>query len=799
MNFHDCIQTAIDTGRITAKKGAEAHGAYQRSYERAAATMSPAEAELHAAQSAMNEITSVKAARRWQRINEMQRSHELYTRLMGAADPVREMEHIVQDLELSYETVQSIAMSNLDRLLLKYAPQKAGLVVPEAGLDDIAHAAFGEHAPAEAQEMAKSIGETMETLRQWANSYGAAIPENPNYRLPQMQDHVRVAAVQKDTWVNDHIDTLDWEVMRFGGQPIAVEDRAEVLGRTYDGIINDGFDREELAQGNRGTLVTKLNRDRFLYYKDADSYLAMMKKYGAGNLHQQVIGAIDGMAKDISILRVFGPSSDGGKEFAKRVALKRASDLNSAQPEGKRTALDKMKRQVALFDREYAIHARHVPTLDGNWAMNTFSTVRSLAVAAKLGGVFIPSLFGDLANMKAMARVFNLPAGGEIRRYLANFVGGDAERAEAIRGGVIFQQGISLAHSRQRYFSGLDGPHWARRVSDVTYRAGLAAHHTQVARNAAGKWFQGILADHAHMRFDDLPFAPMLVENGITPADWDAFRATPVYTHEGATFLRPVDAFKQDRRVAEKFSNAMQLYVRTAIPDTTLRQRAFVGEAIDPNSFSGQFARTTWSLASFPAAIYFNQLRRIAQTPGIRNKLVLGGQYALWTMLGGIMITQAKALVAGQQLYNMGLTNNDGSFNADFWGRAFANGGTFGILGDFIYNNINLSNSTYHPGTPTEEYLKKAKKLTIDDMIAAAQGKEPKVGKDAMTFIDANTPDLWYTKLLWQRAVSDQLFREADPVGWDRYQRYTREHEEGMWWGPDQGPEAIRPGTAIGQ
>lgn len=121
-----------------------------------------------------------------------------------------------------------------------------------------------------------------------------------------------------------------------------------------------------------------------------------------------------------------------------------------------------------------------------------------------------------------------------------------------------------------------------------------------------------------------------------------------------------------------------------------------------------------------------------------------------------------------------------------------------GILGDLIFNNINISNSSYRPGNPTEEYLKAAHKLTIDNLIDAAKGDDLEVGADALNFLDENTPDFWYMKLLMQRSIMDQALEMADPAGYRAKQRYEREHAEGMWWGQGDEPEAINPATAIG-
>jgi hypothetical protein len=816
MSFRECIQTAIDTGRISSKKGAEAFRAYDRTFERSVAAGEPeGVADGIAAAKTLDEITTLKGARRWQRLNEMQRAHEIYSKFRDAKDPAKVLQDIISDMEYASETVRSLTMANLDRMMAEFKPKAGGFIVPERGLRDIVRAAYGQPASPAAKEMAEGVIEAREILRKWANSYGASIPENANAKLPQTHDRVKVQAVPEDEWVADHLRTLDWEVMRFAGREIDEGDREDLLRRTYQGIINDGFDRGDISQLHTPGLASRLNRDRFLYYKDADAYMDMQDKYGAGSFYDQTINMVEVMAKDISLLRVFGPHAESMKEFTKRAALSRAAELNNAAPAGKKDIVKRVEREAALFQREYDIHAWHVPSADGNFAVQTFSAIRTLAVSAKLGFSLIPNMMGDLANSGAMKNVLGVPQASVLRSYAAEWVPSPGKRREAARMGIIFENAISLTQARIRYFGALDGPAVARRVSDITYRLGLAAHHTQVIRNAQGKQVMGIFAEHANVKFDDLPFAPLLMERGITADEWDRFRATPLYVSGRATFLLPIDMWRAgddaSKKVAEKFSDVVQMYIRTAVPDTTLRSRAFLGEALDPNSVMTQSIRTMTSLWSFPAAIWFNQLERIAHAPGLRNKIVFGTKYFTWMLLAGAAIVQLRALANGDNLFDMRPQDDNGNVNLGFWGKALAQGGGLGIVGDLVFNNVNMSNSPRFSGDPTTEYLKKLHKLTIDNLWDAGANAayergyrdepsdELNVGKDALDFMDANVPDLWYTKVIWERAIGDELMQQGDPAAWERKQRYHDENvPQGRWWELSGEPEAPRLETAVG-
>lgn len=799
MSFRDCIQTALDSGRLSAKKADEAFSAYDEAFERAKVEEPEGVANTIAANAVLEEITTLKAAKRHERMATMQRSHEIYTRLMNSKDPARELQEIITDLELAQQTVRSIAMANLDRLMDKYGPKLAGLKV-NTNLDDVVRGAYPDsvgRVSTEAKAHADAIVETWEMLRQWANMYGANIPENVNARLPQTQEAVKVRAHDEQTFIDDHLKHADWEVMKFGGKLIPPDKREEILRHTYEGIISDGFDRPEVAQLNAPGLASRLNRDRFIYYKDAESYIAMQEKYGAGTLYEQTINTVESLAKDIALLKLFGPAADSMREFTKRTALKRAADLNLAKPNNKRTLVDNMKRQVALFDDEVKIHSWHIVSADGNLPVQTFGAVRNVAVSALLGSSFIPNLAGDIMNAAAMRHVLKMPEVSVFRSYTKEFLSSSRTKREAAQLGVIMDSMISLAQGRARYFGALDGPTSVRRFTDISYRLGLANHHTQMIRNAQGKQLLGMWANHADDQFDDLPFAPFLIERGISKEDWDAFRATPLTDVRGAKFLVPRQMFLTgDKVVAQKFSDALQLFIRTQVPDVNLRSRRAMGEFVDPNSASGQSIRTLGSLFAFPVTIWYNQLRRISEAPGLRDKLVFGARYVTAMTLAGYAIMQMRAITQGKELHDM--------TDLDTFGNAMIAGGGFGIVGDLILNNLNVSNSERPYSNPTAEFLKKGRQLVWDntwDTVFAEESDKPTgadVTADAAKLVDSAVPDLWYIKLLFNRAIKDDFMQTVDPEGWRRKQKYLEEHEEGTWWKPGQEPEAPNLATAIG-
>lgn len=796
MSFKDCLDTAVTTGRVAASKAETAKEVFDQEVERALLDgVSEADALAQAFLSATEALAKTTSQRRWQKLNEIHRAHEIHTRIKNADNIPDAITELMTDLELDYDTTMAFAMANLSEFLTEYRPRTSGIRRKTAGLENIAPAAYGEINDPVAKRMAESIQQTMEVLRLWANRYGANIPDNPNNRMFQTHDAVRVSRVTRDTWVNEHLadGVLDWDLMEYAGKKIEPGQRKEVLERVYDAIVTDGYNDPKRAQVNPLSLANRLNRDRFLYYKTGAAWNEMQGKYGAGNVHQQVIGMIDAMAKDISVLKRFGPSPDSMFQYMKREAIGTAGERDLAAGAAGRKLQKQAERRVAVAEDEMKIHSRHVLSLENNLPVQTFSAIKTLSVSAVLGAAFVPSFFSDQINSRMARNMMNMPTSKAFTRYWSEFAMTDAKIEEAITSGVIFEHGISIATQRARYFGLMDGPMWARNVGEFTYRFGMTSLHTQVARNAAGKNFQFILHQHRGMEFDELPFAAYFVEHGITKADWDAMRAVPSHDVRGGKFLRPIDLFQGGNpAAAEKFGNAMQMFIKTSVPDTNLRTQAETGGATNPNTVLGQAVRTMAALTSFPVSLYFNQLRRISHHP---NKLTMAMKYFAWMTAGGMFITQSKALISGQQPYDMLPVNEDGEFDPldpswlDFMGRSVVNGGSLGILGDVLFNTIDTATGGYKSGSPTEEYIKSLAKLTVGNSFKAVQGKDTSIAKDSLAFAQKNIPSFWQTKLIVNRYLADEMLMQADPAAWERKKRYEAEHEAGMWWAMGEEPD----------
>lgn len=788
--FLDCIKTAVKTGRISDTKGLEAEKFYNEALQDALdAGSEEAVARNIAANSAVERAMKLKGEKRWRRINELRRAHELYTRFSVADNLPKELEKLGRELEVGYRRTLGQAHAVLNETLEEFRPRAAGIVQPVGNLKDVVRAAYGDTSNPAAARMAKEITEAYAFLRKSMNMYGASVPPNPNHRLPQTHDRLKVGRVTKEVWVQDHLNRLDWDLMSYNDRPIPVARREEVLGRVYESIRHAG--NNKITPGHTAVehLAARLSKERFLYYKDADSYLAMQEKYGSGNTFQQTIAAIDSMSRDVATLEKFGPNPTAMKNYLANTVKKQAYELEQKKPVRRgKSETTKADEALAKFDNEYNLHNLLVLNGDENVMAQGMATVRTTVLSSVLSGAYIANL-PDLVFMKHNALMHKMPLMGHTRAYLKHFIPNKANRELAIRSGLIAESATSMAMGYQRYFGLMDGSAWARRYADIINRLQLLTPHIQATKWAHGMELMGVFYDHRGKAFSDLPFVNRMRELGLTEKDWELFRHTTPYMQDGARLLRPVDLANaggnsvQNQIVANKIMDFIQLDGLSAVPTPTNRVRASMGQHIPANTVIGQMARTIGALKSFPVTIMMVQGKDILNAPP-GERLLRAAQFFTLLTMAGAFITQARELAYGKDPYDM--------TTADFWVRSVVNGGSLGLLGDVVADTINMfgNNSAGDTlGGPVTEFFNDSLELTVGNLAQMLEGKDTKAASEAIRFLRSYGPRLWQIRLLLDRMVYDTLLEQADPEAYRRIKRMERrrlrEEGRGAWAGRD--------------
>jgi len=797
MNFLECIQTAVTDKRLSENKGAEAAEAYESAKANGLAEgLSEAQAEDLAAHKALEEVTNYTQNKRWQRINEMRKMHQLHERIMNAPKPVGKVLSVLDDvLDETYMTsraVQGQLMALIPEVLEKYSPKKGGLVNPIDNMDNIIREIYGESAGSpEARAMAKATMDVIDQARKMLNLEGASIPENPNYRFPQTHERGLVRQAGKTSWVEDHLrdGVLDWDIMKYEGKSIPVDKRQEVLEKVYDAIVTEGNIKVNPGQPDNTSLASRLSRERFLYYANADAWLEMQGKYGTGNFYHQLIEHIDSTARSVALMRTFGPNTDSGRQYAERLLRRRVGDMQAADTKQSEKLGGYLKNALDRFNNTFDILARRVNVGEGDALATNVNTFFSVTGTALLGNAVVSNLFGDLSIGMWTRGIYKMPQWHVIPAYLSAITGGKKFTQQMIDNGIVIESFVNRAYEMQRYNVALEGAGWARTISDINYRLQGASLLTDRGRGVAGMDFQKALASVRGKKFDDIPFVAQMRNLGITEKDWELVRDMPLYEPQyysfgRGKFFRPIDMYKNaatdaERAAANKFLTLQEAFVRDLVPGHSLRAKYMLGGDVSQTRFAGRILKSSMQLALFPASIMFTHWRKIAEAPRFHDRVWRAGTFFLYTTIAGALIAQTKELLKGNGPAPMD--------NWDFWLRSMALGGGGAIIGDFIYDNIHSANDYYSAETPAEGQFNRFKKLMKS---AWGEMSDPQTDhhlpKAAIDFAWGLVPKPTPYRLAMERLITDPLLEWSDPAAYQRKIQAQQEREQagqGTWWG----------------
>lgn len=795
MTFLECILSAAETGKITPKKAGEAEQAYIDAVATTKAEgLTDAQAEMTAAHRAVEAVGNYTEAKKWERINELQKAYALDQRFKGMTAPTRAwsaLDQLMDEVYLSYRAVSGQLFANLNVVLEAFEPKLAGIIKPVENMADVIRELYGQGTGnAAAREMAEAVANSLEQMRKMLNLEGASVPENKNFRFPQTHERHKVRQATQAVWVQDHLaeGVLDWEVIQYHGKAVPVDKRQEVLEKVWETITTEGRNKIDPAHPANETLASRLSRSRFLFYKTGDAWLEMQEKYGSGDFFHQLVEQIDSTARNISLMRHFGPSIATGKEFAQRLFDSNLGDLMTAATPDRANRLEYLgANAVDRFKSQYALHSRDVNPGAGDPAVAAIGTARTLVGTAMLGAA-VTNSWGDAFIGMWVRHINKMPWISTIPKYFSAVANFKHVKQEMIDNGIIYESAISMAYEGQRYNLALEGSGYARRISEINYRIQGAAAMNQIGRAVAGMDLAKALARGRELSFDDLPFAATMQNLGITAEDWDLVRGTelyqPVYYNFGrAQLLRPIDMYgaatnQAQRKAANKFLMLQEMFARDLSPAPTIRSRTAVGEAVSPAGWAGQMLRTATQLTLFPATLMFNHWRMIAAAPRWTERAYRMGTFFLFTTAGGALIAQTKDLLSGKELAPM---VGDGSW--EFWKRAMVLGGGGAIIGDFIYENFLSANGALGASTPLgQEWqnLRNAVNKAQDDIPGNAT-------KEMIDFAWGLTPKPVPFKLAMERMVLDPLIEMTDPEAYHRKINYQQEDDElknqERWWG----------------
>lgn len=705
--------------------------------------------------------------------------------------------------------LQSIMSDTLSQLQSRAFGLKQERILPRHTVS----ALYGvETSNPDAKVAAKAWDQAVTWWREEMGRAGVFVRELADWRLPQHFDHGAVKALGKDGftgqmeqwWHDGKLRLRDWQA---DGQaylvPGRADDRArEIFERAYDNITTNGDASIEPGAARTTTLADRFGRRRAFEWATDEAWLEFNRTMGVGDdaIGELLVRHMDRMTRDLATAQVLGPDPDKAARVILQQYLKEG---------GSRIWANRLNAM-------YEINAGHAQMpVSQALAMGGQSFRRFLA-SAQLGGAVL-SAPSDFGFTKATAAWHGLDMSKIMSAYVGNLKPGSvADRAQAMRDGLILEVGLRGLGDAARDVvgdvvagKGIGGKADAAlnglsrvtgRMSEFVIRAQGLAHHTQALRNAIGSTALAHLGDLAPKSWAELGPVDrrLFTDYGMGEKEWDLLRASGVT--QG--FLDPARLAREgnaaERSAAVKMLGAVAGIQRTAVPEGNTITRAIMLGGTRPGTPEGEFLRSIAQYKGFPmSAMLMHGFRALESLQGAEGEWFRGqylaGLIVMTTALGAASL-QLKNIAAGKDPQPM-----TGEHAAKFWVNAAAQGGALGIFGDHLKAMFSAQRMD-DPArilSPGAGFMLDAKELLFGKIQDEANDRESHAGRQAVKMLRKYTPNVFYSRLAFDRLVGDTVQRMADPdyaAAFSRQEERARK-EQGtqFWWRPGQSLPARMP------
>jgi len=796
-NMADCIARAVDFGAVDRARGVAATNVYQQLYDRYRTTM-PDAAAAAAATKDLKEATKAAKTRRYHAVlNQLQAMRRIQGLIEASPDPALAIRNLLEFSEGSGFTGESVetltrAFNASIRADIKEVLDDVGLNVvgqsrDKARLGNVIRELHGDDTgDGRAKHLAAAIRKAQQRMRRLFNAHGGDIGDLADYGMPHAHDAGRIMRAGFDGWARAIEGRLAWHRIPdlttgkpFAAAPGTVPPRAvteRFLRDVYDGIVTRGWDDRDPSMSVGGRAIYNQRADhRVLHFATGQDWIEYNKTFGSSDPFSAMIGGLNGLARDVALMRVLGPNPRTGLNFAIQVAQKRAAAgvLAARTPQETKAAAKLAERVVRTGKLAGAMLSHlngsaNIPDHAG-WAA-FFSGTRAVLTSAQLGSAVLSST-SDLATMQMAAQAVGMSGSHVIARSV-QLMASQATRETAARMGYVANTLADAGGGASRYFGETFATGLPDRLASFTLRATGLTFLTDMRRMAFQMEFSGFMADNADRAFGqiDAPLRRIFQERGISPADWDLLRdpsvrfkadtgadfISPMYWLEAQTTMPRVEA----EGLAMRLQMAIEEQLEYAMPTAKVEGRARLQGEAPPGSFLGELARSAMSYKSFALSLTMGQYRRYMAIPTPIGKAKYAASMSALLIVTGAMAVQLKELAKGNDPRPM----TDGKFLM----AALFQGGGLGIFGDFFWAETSrvgggIAETIAGPVVGLGSDLIKP---VASNITRAISGEDTLVGRDVAGLVRRYTPFAssgWPVRVAYSRLVADELQAFLDP------------------------------------
>ncbi len=695
--------------------------------------------------------------------------------------------------------VQSIMSDTLSKLQSKMFGLKQERILPRHTVSELYGVASSNP---DAKVAAKAWDDAVTWWRDEMGRAGVFVRELADWRLPQHFDQGRVLnqgkvgfVGQMEQWFADgKLRLRDWEAE---GQaylvPGRADDRArEIFETAYSNITTKGAASLEPGATRVTTLADRFGRRRAFEWATDEAWLEFNRTLGVGDdaIGELMVRHMDQMTRDLATAQVLGPDPD-----------RAAKILLQMYEKGGGSSLWSNR-----LNAMYEINAGHATMPVSQRLAMGAQSFRQFLASAQLHGAILSST-SDFGFTKATAAWHGLDMTKVMGEYLSNLKAtSPADRAQAMKDGLILEVGLrGMADAARDVVGDVQAAKGAGgkidavlnglsrvtgRMAEVVIRAQALAHHTQALRDAIGSQVMAHLGDLARTGWGELSGVDkrIFTSYGMGEKEWNLLRP-----HVTEGFLDPAKLAREgnaaERSAAVKMLGAIAGVQRMAVPEGNTITRALTLGATRPGTPEGEALRSVFQYKGFPMSAMlmhgFRALESLSDTEGQWFR----GQYiasliATTTVLGAASL-QLKNIAAGKDPEPM-----SGEHGAKFWANAAAQGGALGIFGDALkamYSAQRLDDPQ-RTMTPTLGFQRDLLELAFGRLQDEANDRDGHTGRQATKMLRKYTPNVFYTRLAFDRIVADTVQRMADPDAAGAFarieERVRKEQGTGFFYRP---------------
>ncbi|HHR5702545.1 TPA: hypothetical protein ACS624_005743 [Klebsiella michiganensis] len=657
-------------------------------------------------------------------------------------------------------------------------------------------------------EAAKIISKWQESTRVDENRAGAWVGKVPGYIVRQSHDILKIRAAGYESWRNAILPRLD--DVTFDG----ITNREQFLKNVYDGLasgVHFSADKPDWMNGfkNSQNAAKRASQERVLHFKDGVSWHEYNQQFGTGSLREALFGGLNNAARTTGMMRVLGTNP---QNMFKYLADTISEDLRgTASPAAQADFASKVKR----------LNRTTMPQIDGSLNIpgsvgmaNASAGIRGWLRMSQLGGAVISS-FNDVpisaTEMRYQGQNFMQAVLGAMKGRFTRY--NNAEQKEILSSIGVYSDAMTQEIIRR--ISGDDTLNGKMgRAQQLFFKYNLMNFWTESGRNSNAMMITNWLAKNADHTYSQLPedLRRVLDIHGIGDAEWNIYRNMDMADSEGRKFMTssgirgvPDEVIASyvegkgmkvtERSVADArdtLEGQLRGYVldrlNIAMSEPGERTQAFMKMGTIPGTVAGEAIRFAGQYKSFTASFMQNVLGREvfgrgytpaglgeSKTASLTNALFRNGKGAfmgaanlfVWATLFGYVSMQTKLMLKGQ---------TPRPPDAKTFMAAAAQGGGLGILGDFMFGEVNRM------GAGPVTSLMGPAASNADSIITLLQQTtrgDADLGDWYRTSLD-NTP---FLNVFWLRTAMNGLILNRiqdalDPGSLERYQRRV-EREQG--------------------